>query len=146
MIKFALRKNDYSEDENVLYNLVIDGVDQFELFEESIQKAQQSNFNTIASSIMLYSSNERLAHNKRKNIDSQLRLWEFKAGKLRVYHFKIKGTGTTICWAGTKNSQKKDIPKAKRLIREITDQIKKHGNIQIEEDEEESQEERSLSE
>jgi len=86
MVKFELKLNNHSIGKINVYNLLIDGVDQFESFEEELHSNQKKGLDKIKSTITFYSGQQRLATGRRRKIDEKTGLWEFRADNIRAYH------------------------------------------------------------
>ena len=114
--------------------MVIDNVDQFEAFEDSIEDKYISQFISITSSITQLSEYFKpLPHGKRRKLKGKglENTGEFRSRDLRLYYLVLKESGYIICLGGGKKSQPKDLKRLKSLKKEILNQVSQHGQIEI---------------
>jgi len=132
MLKFALVSNELALGEIKVFNLEVDGIDQFEAFEGSIEDKHYSQFKSLAATISQISENKKPPnHGKRRKIKGLENAAEMRTKNLRLYYLVIKEHGITICIGGYKKSQKKDIKRLKKLSKAIYKQIDDHGRLKI---------------
>lgn len=134
MSKFALVKNEFAVGSINVYNLLVNDVDQFEAFEESVEDIDYSQFTSFAATISQISENKKPPpRGKRRKLEGIENAGEMRTKNLRLYYFVVKEHGYTICLGGYKKTQKKDIKRLKQLQKEILKQINKHGKLEIKE-------------
>jgi len=131
MLKFALKKNQLARGAVKVYNLLIDGIDQFDHFEDGLESKYDSSFRSIGAVINQISENPRAPNRKTRKIHGVNKATEIKKGDLRSYYLAIKEHDLVICLGGYKKNQKKDITRLKSLEKQITQQIEKHGKLEI---------------
>lgn len=129
MCKFALQLNEFARGRVKMYNLLIDGHDQFDVFEESLEIAYKSQFNSIAAYISQISGLKNLPSRKRRKLKGFDNTTELRTNDLRLYYMKIKEDGQIICLGGYKKNQKKDLNKLKSLQKQVENQIRNYGKL-----------------
>jgi len=136
MPKFALQLNEYANGEVLIYNLVVDGVDQFYAFEDSLEDQFLSEFKSFGAIIYQISHKKTPAKGKRRIIKGVEGGREMKSRNLRLYYLVIKELGIVVCLGANKKTQKKDLKRLDKIRKAIVEQIKKNGkpNIQIKEE------------
>ena len=103
----------------VFSKLIANGRCYFDEFEEQVNKNNDfgGEYEKILTLMDLYANGTRLPSTKFNNIkDGKYHgvFWEFKTKHLRVYTV-CKGKGQVVVIGGTKNSQKKDIERFKKI-------------------------------
>lgn len=132
MPKFALKKNQFARGTVEVYNLLIDGADQFDLFEDGLESKYDSSFRSISAVINQISENKKAPNrNKRRKIHGINKAAEIKRGDLRLYYLAIKDHDLVICLGGYKKNQRKNLARLKSLEKQITQQIEKYGKLEI---------------
>ncbi len=132
MYKFALTKNEFARGSIDVYKLVVDDVDQFVAFEDSVEKINFSEFKSFAATISQISENKKQPpRGKRRKIKGLDNAGEMRTKNLRLYYLVIKEHGYTICIGGSKKSQKKEIKRLKQLQKDIFEQIKNMENSKL---------------
>lgn len=133
MPKFALISNQFAEGHIKFFNLEIDGIDQFDTFEDSIEEKHESELRQCASYISLLSEGKHLPPRKKRKLGGISKAGELKTKHLRVYYIVIPEYGYTICILGYKKNQDKDIARLKTLRTSILTQIEENEGIEIKE-------------
>ncbi len=132
MPRFALRKNIFATGSILVYNLLIDDVDQFEAFEDALEKIDKAQFRSIAATVSQMSENKKPPpRGKRRKVEGMEHAGEMRTKKLRIYYLVLPKTWYTICLGGYKKQQKKDLKRLEQLQIEIENQIKKYGAFEI---------------
>lgn len=131
MPTFALKLNEFAKGDVKIFNLLVDGNDQFELFESSLEDKYLKELRGFASTIYQLSHKMNIPHGKRrvlKGIDGGR---EMKSRNLRLYYLHLKEAGILICLGAEKKTQKKDINRLGNIRKDILQQIAKHGKLEI---------------
>ncbi len=121
MYNFALNKIEAISGKQQFYDLLIDGVSQYEQFISEIENNPQyySEHKTILAYMdHVANLNKRLPKKKFKNITpskENIKEYEFKSKHLRAYAFHLEKTGKIVTVWGYKNRQKKDIKKFRSI-------------------------------
>ncbi len=135
MSKFALKLNQFAKGAVKVYNLLIDDIDQFDYFEDNLEEKYNPQFVSFAATISQMSENKKPPpRGKRRKLKGIENAAEMRSRDLRLYYLVIEEYGYTICLGGLKKNQKKDIRRLKSLKKELENQIKKDGKIEIKED------------
>ncbi|NOX64614.1 MAG: hypothetical protein GXO85_02165 [Chlorobi bacterium] len=90
-----------------------------------------SEFKSLASSILQLCDGRNLPHGKRRKIEGLKNCVELRSRNHRLYYIKIPEHGLIICLGGTKKNQKKDINRIKALRKLLLKQIMDHGKLKI---------------
>ena len=129
MPNFAITLNKMAVGQIQFYNLVIDEIDQYDLFIESLERIYLSEINTIDTIISIISENKQRPRGGRwRKLDDKL--FEIKTKHLRLYYAVIDSK-CTICLGGMKNNQINDIRSVKSLKSRIKNYINQNGEIEI---------------
>ncbi len=132
MSKFALISNEFARGRVKVYNLLIDEVDVFNEFEDSLAAQYKSEFRSLAAIISQISEHRKpLPRNKSRKIKGVESAAEMKTKHLRLYYLVIKEHDLIICVGGHKKTQKKDIKRLGRLRDLIIKQIEENGRLKI---------------
>ena len=132
MQRFELFLNEYGTGKTKIYNLLTNWKDQFLHFQSELDPSLNSNFKKITSTIFLLSEYEKsLPIGRINKIDGVDFGYEIKADKLRLYYLNFEDLGLLICVGGMKKNQRKDIAQFNKLSKEISNQIKEYGQLNI---------------
>lgn len=132
MTKFTLKLNKFAAGTVKIYNLLINEVDQFEVFEEELEDLNKPQFKSIGATIYQISDNTKPPpKGKRRQIKGIKGAVEIRTKNLRLYYLVIKEHDLIICIGGLKTKQKKDLRRLKTLKEEIENQIEQHGKLKI---------------
>lgn len=132
MSKFALISNQFAIGKVKVYNLVIDDIDQFESYEDTLEEIYIPQFRSFAATIAQISENKKPPpHGKRRKICGVEHAAEMRTKDLRLYYLVLYDHGITICLGGLKPGQIKNIRYLKSLQKEILTYIKENGKLEI---------------
>ena len=131
MPKFALHLNEYAKGEVLIYNLVVDGIDQFDAFEDSLEDQFISEFRSFGAIVYQLSHKKIPPKGKRRIIKGVEGGREMKSRNLRLYYLLLKEAGIVVCLGANKKTQKKDIKRLNKLRKAILEQIKNNGKLNI---------------
>lgn len=132
MPKFTVKKNRFSSNKVQFWNLVIDGEDQFDKFEEQLENKYRSKLKRLATYISRLSEKKDIPFNTKKKIKGHSDTIELKASDLRLYYLKIEKPGLVVCLIGLKKNQTKDLRRVISLRKQILNQIEREGKLKIE--------------
>lgn len=130
MPKFALKKIEAVDGKQQFFELIIDGVSQYEQFIAEISDNPQymSEVRTILTYMNLVAELKVfLPKTKFRDItpgDSKIKEYEFKSEHLRVYAFHLEMKGKIVAYWGYKNSQTKDIGKFRSIKKSFAESQK----------------------
>ena len=129
---FALKLSEFAKGIVKIFNLVVDEIDQFETFENSLEDKYLSEFRSFAATIYQISENKKPPpRGKRRKIEGVSGVTEMRSRNLRLYYLIIKEEGIIICLGGYKKTQKKDIKRLINLRALILKYIKENGRLNI---------------
>jgi len=126
MRKYAVKINKSIRGDKVFYDLLINEQNLFQEFCNEIQSRNQKKLNSevvrIISRFNLFANNRRFDKTQIKRLCKikKYTLWEIKTKNLRVYFIHHAEQNYIIFFGGTKKSQKKDIPKFKKMAEKIS--------------------------
>lgn len=120
MANFALKKIETISGEQDFFEMIIDGISQYEKFYSSVKTNDRyhSEIKTILAYMDFVANLRSLPNTKFRDITTakaDLKEYEFKSKHLRVYTFHLSGTGKVVTLWGFKKNQKADIAKFRSI-------------------------------
>lgn len=128
MLKFALVRNIHANGRKIFYDLIIDGVNQFDKFYEDLESSDEKDFQSIVTFVGLISEGIMLPNKQCRKLQDVDKCFEIKKNNLRMYYTLISGRGYILCFGGMKNDQKSDIKKIGTLRDKL---LEAHNNKKI---------------
>lgn len=123
MPRFALKKIEQVKGRINFYKLEVDGRSEFNEFCEALENANERKvLNTIYATMdsvanLKYLPKTKFRQLKGRKTSDKVKDYEIKKDTIRIYLFK-DDKGNIVVFSGTKNDQKEDIAKMRRIKEE----------------------------